>query len=148
MNLSHNVSRVKRKLEITDKIKAAPERNYSQLHSHTGDGKTSDNSNEVNGKINFKSQSKPTMGEKTTEEDSTGQKDSGPPSPVDEVGKEPVKSSVVSSGSRHSSANNGQKANFIARRMIRTNLNSGSEMATPSNGPRLPPSFGHSSKLE
>ena len=69
------MSRVKRRLETTDRSKPAAQRNYSQLHSRTNDEKADVAQRrqpvKKDTRHNLRSQSKPIMGdEKTTEEDS------------------------------------------------------------------------------
>lgn len=55
---------------MADKVKPAGNRNFSQLHSRTNSEKEAQRAGGVVEKLNLRSQSKPTMGEKTTEEDS------------------------------------------------------------------------------
>ena len=74
----------------TSKDKSGPvHRNLAHLHSKTNEDKAAQRvSAAAVDKNNFRSQSKPTMGEKTTEDDSSQvHMDSGPPSPVDEEGE-------------------------------------------------------------
>jgi len=79
--LSKNVSRVKKRLEPQG---LQQQRNLTQMQSRTGEERTMTSGKSSHQvlleKINYISTSKPTMGEKTTEEDSQG--GSVAPSPV------------------------------------------------------------------
>lgn len=156
MNLSHNVSRVKRRPDFQEKNNTGKftQRNTSQLISRTNDEKEANRNNAAMEKLKQRSQSKPTMGEKTTEEDSLQGLNGGPPSPPSRIDEEPNSPNVVKNSShatmqhkafqsanRRNSSNGATMASQSRKSMVdqqkRTvmhqnkTINQGSEMTSP-----------------